>query len=419
MTPTATHAPAPDHALPSRGNPKAAQTRLELRRAPAYEGQRRHDLREGAVPAYVDKTRAALNDILIEPPRPAAIRQINEARRNTRDTKRAMKKDAGLAYVGILTFGHEAAATFAALDRDTQNQAFRDAAEAIADRLKTSLVGLVVHRDETTPHGHYTLPAYDTEGRPLSKTITKHTLADLQDITAAAFARYAPGIERGFRVSERAAAGADKHDLRHRSVRELHADLPAELAAAKAATKAAQERADEMSARVRKLEAKAQLTVAEVKRLNTYRARLEARNAELTAAAAASETAARAAETVARKAKEEAAQMMKRAAQAKAEAEEIRAAAAKDAAAVRAEAAEAKAAAEAYREEIGTLRETLRKTVAAFKALAKRLGIVGPDAEKAAAAITYAEALMKQPTPAAAAEGPRPPERAEEDPRPE
>lgn len=414
-------APLPDHAAaPSRGNPKAAQARIELRRAGAYEGQRRHDLRTGPQPAYVDQARAAENDVIIEPPRPGVIRETNEARRAQRATQRAMKKDGALAFVGILTFGHEAAATFAALPREKQNAAFRDAAQAIADRLRTTVAGLVVHRDETTPHAHFVLPAYDLDGNPLSKTTTRAALQQVQTLTAEAFARHAPGIERGFTVSERAAAGADKHDLRHRSVRELHADLPAEVAAARAATKAAQERADEMAERVRRLEAKAELTTAEVKRMNTYRKRLEARNAELEAAAKAAETVARAAEMVAAKAREEAAEMVKAAAVARAEAEATRAAAEADARIMREEAAAAKAEAEAYKAEVGTLRDTLKRTVGAFKTLARKLGLTGPDADTAAAAIDYAERLMKRPTPEPApAPKARTPEPEEDDtPRP-
>ena len=388
----------------SRGNPRAAQARIELKRAGAYDGQRKHDMRTGAQPAYVDQERAGLNDVLIEPPRPAAIRQVNEARRNVRETKRAMKKDAAVAAIGILTFGAEASATFSALPREKQNAAFLDAAQAIADRLNTSLVGLVVHRDETSPHAHFTLPAYDLDGLPLSKTIKRATLQDIQTITAAAFARHAPGIERGFTVSERAAAGADKHDLRHRSVRELHADLPAELEAARAATKAAQEKADEMATRVRKLEEKQEHTTAELKRLNTYRKRLDDRIAVLREAKAE-------AERIAAAAMKDAAEAKAEASRARAEAEETRAKAAEDAAQMRAEASAAKEEAEASRAEANALRDTLRKTIGAFKTLARRLGLTGPQAEEAAAAITYAETLtQKLATEPAAA-----PEEADED----
>ena len=74
-----------------RSNPKAAQVRIEARKATAYAGQRNHDLRRGAQPSYVDTTKAANNEILIEPPAPGVLRNINEGRRSQRDTKRAMR----------------------------------------------------------------------------------------------------------------------------------------------------------------------------------------------------------------------------------------------------------------------------------------------------------------------------------------
>ena len=267
-----------------RSNPKAAQVRIEARKATAYAGQRNHDLRRGAQPSYVDTTKAANNEILIEPPAPGVLRNINEGRRSQRDTKRAMRSDAAVAFTGILTFGHEAQAMFEALPRERQAEAFRDAAEAVAERLRTTLAGLVIHRDESAVHAHFVMPAYNLDGQPLTGTVKRNTLSDLQDVVAGAFQRYAPQIERGRSVAARAAAGATRAEMIHKSVRQLHADLPAEIEAkqaevdritAEAAEAAA--KVAEMRARVVKLEEKETLTAAEVKRLATYRKRLEDR----------------------------------------------------------------------------------------------------------------------------------------------
>lgn len=372
----------------SDGNPRAVMARIERRNAGAYEGQRRHDMRQGAQPRYVDQTRGHLNAVIIEPPRPAILREINEGRRSQRETQRKMKSNATQAVIGIITLGSQAQIIFQDLTTEQQNAAFTDAAEDIAAHLETTLAGLVVHRDETSPHAHFTLPAYDTAGRPLSKTTTRDTLARIQDITAAAFQRYAPAIERGHRVSERAAAGAEFHDLRHRSVRELHADLPGELEAARKATKEAQERADEMAARVKKLEDKAELTKAEIKRLDTYRKRLETRAAEAEASRAEAQRIAEAVQRVAIKTKGEVIAARKEAADAKADALATREAAAADAATITAEAT--------------TLRDTLRTTIGAMKTLARRVGLTGLDAKTVALAITKAEEILRtpQPTPA-------------------
>ena len=321
-------------------NPRAAQVRVEPRKSSAYAGQRNHDLRRGPQPSYVEASRAGENKVVMEPPPPGVLRAINQERRAQRDTKRAMRSDAAVAFVGILTFGTEAQEVFNALKPVKQEEAFEDAARAVADRLNTTLVGLVIHRDETALHAHFTMPAYDLDGNPLTGTVKRQTLKDLQTITAQAFQRYAPAIERGRAVAERVEAGATRAEVVHRSVRQLHADLPVEIAAkeaevaaadakaaearaaeeaakvaarvaeddrdalerarataeedlaalnaaraaAEAAEAAAAARVAEMEARVRKLEDKAELTVKEAKRLETYRARLTDRIAEEEAA---------------------------------------------------------------------------------------------------------------------------------------
>lgn len=272
-----------------KSNPKAAQVRIQSATASAYTGQRKHDLRKGAQPSYVDATKAEDNETLIDPPTAAQLRQVNEARRSLRNMRRAMRSDAAVAFVGILTFGAEAQTVFEALEPKTQAEAFEDAARAVAERLNTSLAGLVIHRDESAVHAHFVLPSYDLDGNPLTGTVKRQTLKDLQDVVAKAFQRHAPAIERGRSVSERLDAGATRAETIHRTVRQLHADLPAELAAKEAEAKAAAARVDEMRARVEKLEAKADLTDKEAKRLETYQARLEERVAAQEAAQAEAE----------------------------------------------------------------------------------------------------------------------------------
>ena len=272
-----------------KSNPKAAQVRIQSATASAYTGQRKHDLRKGAQPSYVDATKAEDNETLIDPPTAAQLRQVNEARRSLRNMRRAMRSDAAVAFVGILTFGAEAQTVFEALEPKTQAEAFEDAARAVAERLNTSLAGLVIHRDESAVHAHFVLPSYDLDGKPLTGTVKRQTLKDLQDVVAKAFQRHAPAIERGRSVSERLDAGATRAETIHRTVRQLHADLPAELAAKEAEAEAAAARVDEMRARVEKLEAKADLTDKEAKRLETYQARLEERVAAQEAAQAEAE----------------------------------------------------------------------------------------------------------------------------------
>ncbi|UFS64701.1 plasmid recombination protein [Paracoccus denitrificans] len=314
--------PPQNHKTPE-GNPKAASTRLELKNARSLAGQRKHDLRIGRQPDYVDESRKELNRTLIEPDPPSIMRAICETRRSLRDTRRKMKKDASVAACGIITFGAEAADLFESLTPEAQDAAFLDLAESVADRLNTTLHGLVVHMDETTIHAHFQLAAYNRDGLPLSQATRPAVMSGLQDLTAQVMARHCAGIERGHRYGDRIAAGADFRETLHRTVRELHRDLPRELAAKQAdiakldaAKQEAQARVYEMQARVDKLTEKAELSEKEAKRLETYEKRLADRVAELEAAEQAAEFATAEEQRLAAIARAEAGEAEKRAAQA-------------------------------------------------------------------------------------------------------
>jgi DNA repair exonuclease SbcCD ATPase subunit len=138
-------------------------------------------------------------------------------------------------------------------------------------------------------------------------------LRGFQDDVAEVMGRYAPGIERGKSRMERLTAGADYSDTVHRSVRELHRDLPAEIEAKRkvvtdlsAAEDAAKERVDEMRRRVDDLHARAALSAKEVKRLAVYEKRLTDRLEELRKAQTASEEAKAAADRLAEVARQDA-----------------------------------------------------------------------------------------------------------------
>lgn len=280
------------------GNPRAASTRIGSCTATTLAGQIRHDLRRGPQPSYVDKKRSHLNRVLIQPSTPGQMRKIARERRALRDTQRAMKSNSAIATRGVITFGSKAAQLFEKLTQKQQDQVFREVAEAVAKRLSTSLHGLVVHLDEATIHAHYQLAAYDMDGNPISKTTRPALLSELQDITAEIMARQCPGIERGTRYGDRIAAGADYSETLHKSVKELHRDLPADLERKRQAVADlsanevdAQARVEEMQARVAKLAEKAELSEKEAKRLATYEKRLADRVAELEAARTESEAA--------------------------------------------------------------------------------------------------------------------------------
>lgn len=211
------------------GNPRAAQVRIQGKSAGAIGGQRAHDLRSGPQPDYVDADRAHLNRVMITPQTGTQLRKVCEGRRKLRDTKRAMKSSAAVGVAGIITFGHEAQTIFERLTPDQQDAAYRETAEAIAKRLNTTLTGLVAHGDESAPHAHFQLPAYDLTGHPISETAKRGVLRELQTLTAEVMARHAPGIERGRSKADRLKAGASPSEVVNRSVAQLHDELPIEI----------------------------------------------------------------------------------------------------------------------------------------------------------------------------------------------
>mgnify|MGYP000185686073 CR=1 FL=1 len=274
-----------------RSNPRAAMIRAEVRSARGYANQRAHDLRIGPQPNYVDGSRSDLNRVLIEPPKAPELRKLAEERRAQRETSRKLKSNAGIAVIGLIGFGIDAAKLFAELTPDAQDKALLEAAQIIADEANTTLEGLVYHLDETSGHAHVTWCGYDLDGEPLSSTMKRGMLSRFQDRLAEVMAEHCPGIERGKSKWQRIEAGADYSETLNRSVRELHEDLPKEIAEKQEKLNdlliqipKLTARAEEMQARVDKLEEEEkqrELTVAKVKRLRTYRSRLIARIADL------------------------------------------------------------------------------------------------------------------------------------------
>ena len=237
-----------------------------------YDGQRRHDLRIGRAPDYVDQDRAHLNRVLIEPPRPAVIKARADELRGLTGPQRKARANAAIATTGIVTFGAAAQILFQQLTPEQQDAAYLAVAERVAEEYGTSVRALVVHGDETAPHAHVVWDCRSTDGTPMSKRMKG---AALQDIAAEVIREFAPGIVRGVRKSDRIARGEPAAAIYHRSVRQLHADLPVEIATARA-------RVEEMQARVAKLEVReTELTEKEQKRLQVYQQRRDDRQRKL------------------------------------------------------------------------------------------------------------------------------------------
>lgn len=201
--------------------------RISHRNMQRAAGQRRHDLRTGYVPAYVDTERTHMNSVVVPPKMESEARQICEERRGRGVRKRKMKKNAAVLSCGIVTFGTEAQRIISSLSSSEQDRLFYEAVTRIAEYLGTDVESIVVHRDESAIHAHFRMYAYSRDGRPLSKVISKEVASRLQDIVGEVYSGY--GIHRGERKEVRIARGDDMRKVIHRSVRQLHVDLPREV----------------------------------------------------------------------------------------------------------------------------------------------------------------------------------------------
>lgn len=283
-----THSNTQTRPDPTKSNPNAVSIRIEPKPMAKAKFQRRHDFRVGSQPNYVDEDRTHLNQSLM-PLRPLPdIRRENEKLRMQAGRTRKMKSNAAVVTAGIITFGHSAQDVFNALPEELRDCAFSELATEIAVLLNTTLEALVVHLDETAIHAHFTLRAYNDDGEPISNATRLSDMSALQDLAAEVMQRYAPEIERGAKKKAPIASGANYTDTLHRTVKQLHEDLPQEKAVIEAQIEALSEDLNKASASVdktqrhlEKLEFKVDLSEKEIKRKETYRKRLANKHQEL------------------------------------------------------------------------------------------------------------------------------------------
>ena len=253
-------------------------------------GRRRHDLRIGRQPAYVDGDRTDENSILLSTPTPAVLRRECESRRSQRETLRRMRSDAAVMTSSIITWGRGLQPHVEALSREDQDDLHLAVAQAVAEHCGSDLVGLVVHRDETALHGHGAMPAVRSDGTPISQGLSPAALSVMQDVAMRVASRWLPTIEPPTRKAARIARGDNASAIYHRSVRQLHDDLPKEIEDREAELRAAEGRVSEMEDRVATARAAAQgddiKAAKAAKRLMTYERRLADRQEELRAAEA-------------------------------------------------------------------------------------------------------------------------------------
>lgn len=207
----------------------AVVVRLERLSNKELSHQRRHDLRTFKnAPNYIDTTRTHLNSILIQPiaNRKKLLEVVSQRRANR---KRKLKRDAVLLWSGLIGFGHEAQEKIERLSKDEQDKLFYNVVKAIADYLETDIESLVVHRDETAVHCHFTLFNHTRDGTTLSKKLKPQVLSEIQDLASQVLRENGLDIGRGKKKFHRLIDNEPYSKVVHRTVRQLHRDLPFEL----------------------------------------------------------------------------------------------------------------------------------------------------------------------------------------------
>lgn len=271
-------------AQPFESNPRAAQVRLKSASGFKTGGNRKHDLRIGQQPKYVDEKRTHLNRVIIKPKTTAEMTKRAAMLRERGNYERKMKTGSAVSYSGIITFGHLAQDEFEKLTPEAQDAAFLELAQSIAKFYKVELTGLVVHLDEEAIHAHFQMDAYDEEGVSLSN-MNRADLREVQDMTFNVMAKHCPKIERGRSKIERLKAGAKPSDVTYKTPAEMRRNAARDLEAKEAERDKLTAERDKLAARVAKLEAyEGELTERGAKQLETAMRRLAAKNAELTEA---------------------------------------------------------------------------------------------------------------------------------------
>ncbi|MEL5849801.1 MAG: plasmid recombination protein [Candidatus Igneacidithiobacillus chanchocoensis] len=201
------------------------QAAISIRIAPLKQhqirGQLQHDQRTGRVPAYVDRSRSAENTA--PRPSPGVAAMVRHAR--SLCTKKP-RQDWTPVWSGIVTFSHAAQEKILTLTNDEQDAIYLKVARDAAAELGVALHCVSVHRDETAPHAHFMLSGVKQGGKSLRPK--PGDLSKLQDVAARAVQHL--GISRGTAKQQRIAQGQGPRQTTHRTVKQLHEDLPREIA---------------------------------------------------------------------------------------------------------------------------------------------------------------------------------------------
>ncbi|MHB1562642.1 MAG: plasmid recombination protein [Leptospirillum sp.] len=211
-------------------------------------GELGHDARTSKkIPKNVDQTRTHLNRVLIGS---MTQEDLEKSKREQTErirsfTKKAPRRDANYYIPGIITFSKEARNQVNSMPPDGQAMKF---VEDVSKKNDVKIIYLVRHSDESTTHYHFLLEYVDSDGRAVGRKLNKKALSGLQDEAGMIFGSI--GLTRGIKKTERLARGEDFAKTVHRSVRQLHEDLPGEIAIKKSQLDQIQEKVASFSTQV-------------------------------------------------------------------------------------------------------------------------------------------------------------------------
>jgi hypothetical protein len=237
---------------------------------------RKHDMRLGHQPAYVDASRSDKNTLLslssgYDGLKSAWSRRLDRDSAEMESRRIENRKAKAMWRAAIITFSTEAQALLG--DKSPEQEA-KAAFEDFARRQGVRLLWAVGHHDETAIHFHAMFENIRADGRCLR--LNAKELSAEQDLVAKHFSKL--GLVRGTKKADRIAAGEPPSKTINRSVKQLHADLPAEIEAAQERLAKAQARADKAEANAKKYEGDADVALD---RFNRYKVKVAEQEAKL------------------------------------------------------------------------------------------------------------------------------------------
>lgn len=199
------------------------------RKATQGLGQHAHDFRT-QVPGYVDSEKVKDNRVLFgKDVTPQTIKDsiFEQSLRIRKATKKAPRKDANFFLSAVISFSKEARQMVNENPPESLDTLAVKYAEDFSSKFDVKLLYCGVHVDESTRHYQFFTENINGKGNSLKNQLTKKDLSALQDRAGEIFAEV--GLSRGIKKIERIANGEDYSKTVHRSVKQLHEDLPKEI----------------------------------------------------------------------------------------------------------------------------------------------------------------------------------------------